>query len=151
MRASPPIEIAVSRYGWWRGAIAALVLVSAATTLGWLLASVGQIGWGFGAAAAATTLASIGLASTCLRTPPMTLRWDGQAWHLAAAGEAGGRPGELQVAVDLGPWMLLRFATQADGGRRAVVWLPVQRPGLEARWHAVRCAVHAPRPRIEPR
>jgi len=28
----------------------------------------------------------------------------------------------------------------------AVTWLPVQRRGLQAHWHALRCAVYSPRP-----
>jgi hypothetical protein len=54
--------------------------------------------------------------------------------------------GELQVAIDLGAWMLLHFVP--DVGHRAcsVSWLPVQRRGLESQWHALRCAVYSPRP-----
>ena len=37
-------------------------------------------------------------------------------------------PGELQVAIDLGAWLLLRFIPDAAGVRAS--WLAVQRLGL---------------------
>jgi hypothetical protein len=55
-------------------------------------------------------------------------------------------PGNVAVVIDLGPWMLLRFT--ADAPPRTT-WLPVQRRGLEAQWHALRCAVYSPRPVAE--
>jgi hypothetical protein len=39
--------------------------------------------------------------------------------------------------------MLLRFTPDAPA---RMTWLPVQRRGLEAQWHALRCAVYSPRP-----
>ena len=73
--------------------------------------------------------------------PAQSLRWDGRAWQLDAAA------GELSVAIDLGPWMLLCFMPE---GRGRCSWLPIQRRGLEAHWHALRCAVYSPRPPAEP-
>ena len=49
------------------------------------------------------------------------------------------RPGTLEVAIDLGSFLLLRLR-----GGRGAVWLPVQRRGLEREWHALRCAVYSP-------
>ena len=72
--------------------------------------------------------------------PAQSLRWDGRAWQLDAAA------GELSVAIDLGPWMLLRFKPER---RARASWLPVQRAGLETQWHALRCAVYSPRPAAE--
>jgi hypothetical protein len=73
------------------------------------------------------------------------LRWTGARWQLTATGDAGdaGCDGNVRVMIDLGPWMLLRF-TPNDVRRRAGSWLPVQRSGLESRWHGLRCAVYAP-------
>jgi hypothetical protein len=76
-----------------------------------------------------------------LHQRPIDLRWDGQAWYLGDA-TSDAVPGELGVMLDLGAWMLLRFKPLPSG---KVVWLPVQRRGLEAEWHALRCAVYASR------
>jgi len=46
------------------------------------------------------------------------------------------------VAVDLGAFLLLRLVEQ----RRTIVWLPVQRRGVESQWHALRCAAYSPLP-----
>jgi hypothetical protein len=90
--------------------------------------------------ATAVALTMLALAVSLWRVPAQSLRWDGQVWRLDAV------PGELTVAVDIGPWMLLRFTPGAGSRTR---WLPVQRRGLEAQWHALRCAVYAPRPPAE--
>lgn len=88
-----------------------------------------------------------GLASA--RVQPVSLRWDGQLWHLGPPASVGHEPraGALRVLVDLGPWMLLRFEPAYSTWRHRSIWLPVQRLGLESQWHALRCAVHSPRPR----
>jgi len=43
------------------------------------------------------------------------------------------------VAIDAGSWMLLCFIPE---GQRRPRWLPVQRIGHEAAWHALRCTVY---------
>jgi hypothetical protein len=77
------------------------------------------------------------------------LRWDTRRWFLDATGgiPEETHPGNLTIALDLGAWMLLRFDPDAPlpAGRRTT-WLPVQRLGLEAHWHALRCAVYCARP-----
>ena len=76
----------------------------------------------------------------------LVLRWTGSSWvlrrHLESA--SGERVGTLAVALDLGNWMLLRFVDEQLPV--PTTWLPVQRGGPDADWHALRCAVHAPRP-----
>ncbi len=85
--------------------------------------------------------------ASLLRNAPLSLRWDSQRWHLGPLASAGDEPwpGSLAVALDLGPWLLLRFEHEADLRRRRITWLPVQRRGLEAEWHALRCAVYCAR------
>jgi hypothetical protein len=92
------------------------------------------------AVVAMAALGMFALAVSLWRVPAQTLYWDGRAWQLDAV------PGELRVAIDLGPWMLLIFTP--DAAARAS-WLPVQRLGLETQWHALRCAVYSPRPAAE--
>ena len=140
MRASPACQVSLQRFGAWRVAVCALALAGAAAMTGWLLGRESPLSIGLMMLAIAVALTMLALAVSLWRVPAQSLRWDGQAWQLDAV------PGELRVAIDLGPWMLLRFTPEA-GGR--VCWLPAQRRGLEAQWHALRCAVYAPRPSAE--
>ena len=62
----------------------------------------------------------------------------------------GREPRRRRCDVDARPRRLDAAALRARRGRaaRATRWLPVQRRGLEAHWHALRCAVYcARRPR----
>ena len=45
-----------------------------------------------------------------------------------------------------GAFMLLVLTRLHGSNRLARRWLPVQRRGLEADWHALRCAVYSPPP-----
>ncbi len=93
-------------------------------------------------AAGLLTLACAAAALTLLRQPTLALRWTGHAFCLGDAGDAG----RVEVAIDLGRVVLLRFV----GPRSA--WLPVSASSMDATaWHALRCAVHAgPPPPAEP-
>ena len=150
MRAFAAAQFTLTRFGAWRWAVLALSLLVLLAVGTWLVTqqAMGRAGW------LPCALAFAGLSIWVLaiqpRAAPLSLRWDAQRWHLGPADTAGHEPwtGDLHVAIDLGPWMLLRFkrdpSTAASGP--AVTWLPVQRRGLEAHWHALRCAVYSPRP-----
>jgi hypothetical protein len=145
MRAAPPFQVTLHRFGVWRGAVTALAGSGLATIAAWLAAQQQPIGLPTLSAAILAVLAIVALGRSLLRTPTTHLRWDGLAWHLGpSTGEPV--PGDLHVAIDLGPWMLLRFIPAAPAARRRTVWLPAQRRGLEGQWHALRCTVHSPRP-----
>ncbi len=137
MRASPACQVSLQRFGAWRMAVCSLALTGVAALAGWLLGRESPVSAGWMMLVTAVALTMLALAVSLWRVPAQSLRWDGQAWQLDAI------PGGLSVAIDLGPWMLLRFMPKAGGRAR---WLPVQRCGLEAQWHALRCAVYAPRP-----
>ena len=141
MRASPACQVSLRRFGAWRIAVIALAVAGAAAMAAWLVGRDSPASAGLSMLVAAAALPMFGCAVSLWRVPAQDLRWDGQAWQLDAA------PGELSVAIDLGAWMLLRFRPE---GQRRNRWLPVQRLGLEAQWHALRCAVYSPRPRAEP-
>jgi len=152
MRASPSFQVALRRFGIWRGVVLALAVLGCAAMFAWLL---GRDPWVplEAASVALAALATAGLAVSLSRVEAADLRWDGRCWHLSRPAAPHGEPvpGELRVAMDLGPWMLLRFMASAPASRARVVWLPAQRRGLESQWHALRCAVHAPQPaRAEP-
>jgi hypothetical protein len=138
MRAPIALEARPSRI--WRGAVLALVGAMVAAVAAWC-ATVGDavpllVQGAVVTAAAVAAVAALQLAMA----PPAALRWTGAVWELLPA--AGGEPvrGTASVAVDLGGWMLLRFS--ADGSGRAS-WLPVERRGDEAGWHALRSALYS--------
>jgi hypothetical protein len=144
MRAAPAFQVSLRRFGVWQGAVLALAGLAIAATLAWLLTGEHPIEPFAWAASALSVLAVAALAGSAVRVPAATLRWDGRGWH---HGSGAGEPtmGDLSVAIDLGRWMLLRFTPTAPAGA-PLVWLPVQRMGLEPHWHALRCTVHSPRP-----
>ena len=49
--------------------------------------------------------------ATLMRRQAISLRWDTQRWNLGPASSVGEEPwpGHLEVSLDLGVWMLLRF------------------------------------------
>jgi hypothetical protein len=96
----------------------------------------------------ASLAAAIGLSASLSAVVPLTLRWDGQGWTLGPAASAGNEPwpGEVTVCIDLGNWLLLRFRHRSSGCWPKVTWLPVQRRGQQAQWHALRCALYSTRP-----
>ena len=148
MQRTPPLDATIEHFGVWRTGIGIAVGLGAATLITWLLTFpsplpvAGVAGLTAGAAALA---GAIWLAGS---TRPMRLQWDGQTWRAGASAldPADAPPAELTVAADLGGWMLLRLAIEATADRRRTVWLPAQRRGHEAHWHALRCAVYSPRP-----
>lgn len=148
MRASPAFQVVLDRFGVWRGAVTCAALSGAVVMTVWLVSQPplpGAARWGL----ALSAFALLMLGATAARVRPVSVRWDGQLWHLGPPGSAGHEPhdGQMRVLLDLGPWMLLRFDRAEASRRSRAVWLPVQRRGLESQWHALRCAVYSPRPR----
>ena len=156
MRAAPPLEFTVRRFGAWRAALALLAVLGAALMAQW---------WHGADRPRPPAMALVALAGALLAALPLAqsrrlhackLRWDGQRWHLAVAQASarshGGEPaaGQLAVAIDLGGWLLLRFAAEAVAATRLRVphaaWIPLQRRGLEGEWHAIRGTLYSPRP-----
>jgi hypothetical protein len=147
MRAAPAFQVSLRRFAIWRAAVLTLYVLGAAATLAWLVTRERPVAWGL-VAMALLALAALAVAARALwRIAPADLRWDGLVWHLARPNRDA-LQGTLSVAIDLGSWMLLRFAPSSGTGARATaaIWLPVQRRGIEAQWHALRCAVHSPHP-----
>ena len=148
MRASPPCDVALRHFGVWRAAIVLIGLGVLATLVAWALRVPHSPVSGWIAAAAATAgLATLAVCASLWRPASGVLRWDGLGWTFVP-GIAGAEPesGRVEVSVDLGSFMLLRFIREAPPERRAVRWLPTQRRGLEREWHSFRCAVYSPRP-----
>ena len=147
MRASPAFQISLQRFGQWQAAVGALALLGMLALAIWWLqyesTHVGAVASGLCMTAAVV----LALAYSLARVPALRLRWDGQAWHLApaSASDDAAVPGELAVMLDFGAWLLVRFTPLTASQRPVVSWLPIQRRGVEAQWHALRCALHAPR------
>jgi hypothetical protein len=148
MRASPAFQVVLDRFGVWQVAVLASALAGGVVMLAWLASSLPSVSVASRCAAAVAALALLVLGARAARVAPVSLRWDGQHWHLGPPESAGHEPasGALHVALDFGPWMLLRFAPAESTWRTRATWLPAQRRGLESRWHALRCAVYSPRP-----
>ncbi|RZS47451.1 hypothetical protein [Sphaerotilus mobilis] len=95
------------------------------------------------AAAALSLLATPALAVAFWRLgqpSAQVLRWTGQTWQLLAPGVAA-QVGEVELAIDLGDWLLLRHRSMQ--GRHT--WVPVAAHPSPLGWHALRCALAASR------
>jgi hypothetical protein len=151
MHAPPAFQFTVQHLSLWRLALAILSLLVSSSLLVWVFA--------FSAASGPfTSLWLLGLFSVvavmvlCImplwRTATCSLRWDTQAWHWGPPNTRGYEPqtGAVDVALDLGPWLLLRLTPssllQSNRLRHKVQWLPVQRLGHEAAWHALRATLY---------
>ena len=145
MRAAPPLELNVTCYGAWRIGLALLVATAwAALAAWWWSMPEPRQGW-IDAIAALGAVAPL-WAAVSLRNPgPLAIGWDRERWQLDR-GDPATQVGDLAVAIDLGRWMLLRFTPDVGQSGRRTAWIPVQRRGHEAQWHALRCALFAPRP-----
>src|SRR5690606_14212754 len=113
MRAAPAVSVSIRRFGAARGAIAFACTAAASAWLAWtVLWMRHEPSWYLVVAAFAVCLA-IGLGASTLTSEAARLRWDGESWHLGpldvASGPTGPSRGRIDVAVDLGAWMLLRF------------------------------------------
>jgi hypothetical protein len=67
---------------------------------------------------------------------PSDLNWNGSQWQWQELA------GDVQVALDLGAWMLLRF-DPVRGRRR---WIAASRASAVGPWAALRAALYARRP-----
>lgn len=141
MHAPAAFQLSVSHYGVWRGALGLMALLVLATAAVWA---------GAGALAGPGWVGLLGLTALLPlwrlgRCGAVSLRWDTQCWHLGPLATRGQEPwsGRMQVALDLGDWMLLRLQPAGPTPfRRSGHWLPVQRRGHEQVWHTLRCTLY---------
>jgi hypothetical protein len=148
MRGSPSCVVEIRRFGAWRVAVGVVAAAAIGTLCAWLvLAPWGQV-TAARIAVGLAALSTLALATSLFRMPSGTLRWSGSSWSFSDLAAASATPvtGDVDVALDLGAFLLLRFACLDTRGRRKVRWLAVQRRGLEREWHSFRCAVYSPRP-----
>ena len=148
MRSAPTLQISVTRYGIWRTFVLLLAGSACASLIVWWWLQPAPVARSVSAVAAIGVLASLACAAGLWRARPSALRWDRQHWHLVC-GSAAEQTGELAVAIDLGAWMLVRFAPESAAGgpsrRWRPAWIALQRRGLEAHWPTLRCALYSAR------
>ncbi|MEO8310562.1 MAG: hypothetical protein ABI520_05265 [Caldimonas sp.] len=145
MRESVFSEVRLRRFDVWRAALAVVAAIAIATLAAWAMAMLdSQSNSGRASVVALAIVLGAGTAAIAVslaRAQPGLLACREGVWTFAP--DAGAvRTGALEVAIDLGAFLLIRLGE----GRRASVWLPVQRRGLESQWHALRCAVYGPPP-----
>ena len=147
MRSFAPAQFTIRHFGLWRVALWALVLACAASLAAWWFAVPGRPVDATLLALALAFAVVVALVRPLAFPAAVSLRWDTRCWHLGPQGSVGREPfaGEVSVAIDLGPWMLLRWHPAEGSALFAPGWLPVQRRGMEPQWHALRCALHSPR------
>jgi hypothetical protein len=148
MRTSLACHVSLRHFGVWRAAVGLLALLSISVLLAWAVS--GRELWSAAAMAAAAlaAMAVILLAASVARIEPATLQLHEGGWTFThdRLNGAGSSHGSVDVAIDLGSFMLLAFRPELPSGRRgARRWLPAQRRGHEHDWHALRCAVYSPR------
>lgn len=157
MRAAPPVEVQLAS-GRRERCILVLLHAWAGAQCGVWAALWGELpaAWTW---AAALSLAGLMAGLGCrlgLRSLPACgtaagaprLRWDGRQWWLHAGADAQQRVQQVQVAIDLGPWLLLQLLLEPD---RSTRWAVVDARSAGAAWHGLRRAVlaHAGRPSVD--
>lgn len=121
--------------GAWRGVVTLLPALAAAALLAWGAAHL-QLPSGLAWPALALMVLSVAvLAWRSARPQPLLLAWDGQRWT------ADGCAGDLDLMMDLGPWMLLRL--RPDDTTRPAVWIPVSATDAGTARHALRAALYS--------
>ena len=143
MRESVFFEVRLRRFEAWRAAVAVVAAIAIATLAAWAMAMLGsQSASGRGAVislAAVLGAGTVALAMSLARVHSGLLACREGAWTFTPDSGAI-RTGALEVAIDLGAFLLIRLGDR----RRTSLWLPVQRRGLESQWHALRCAAYGP-------
>ena len=143
MHSPPAFQVSIVHFGVWRALCAGMAAAAVLTAVMWAATMAGHSAWVW----LWPLAVSAGCAMLLRRPMPFRLRWDTQDWFVEPGeGRALAGPGALQVALDLGGWMLLRFAPVAGGPAR---WLPVQCRGHEPAWHGLRSTVYCARSPVD--
>ena len=148
MVGSPAFQITVPSQSIWRGAVLALTLVVIAVLIAWAAQPGHSQGPVLRWLAFASVAVVLGLAVSLWRMPAFELGWDGERWLVSSLQPGANEPlaGYIEVHLDLGHWMLLRFIPQDRTGKARSQWLPAQRAARDPLWHSLRCALYGGRP-----
>ena len=144
MRAASPLSVTIERFGVWNGFLGCLAALLCLCCGAWFaLSRDGGMPWKLALLAFIASGSLLGLL-TSARCAPVVLRWDSRRWYsshgVGADRESG--PWRVRVLLDLGGFMLLRLEADDSAIPLKPLWLPLQRHGLRAHWHDLRCALH---------
>jgi hypothetical protein len=134
VHAAPPVRVSLGRSAGWMVFVCLCIGFAAANVAAWvLLRNEAPV-----AMALVSGLVAAALAAWRMQRSPMPadLNWDGSQWQWQ------GLAGDVHVALDLGPWILLRFDPIV--GRRR--WIAASRACTVGPWAALRAALYARRP-----
>jgi hypothetical protein len=137
MRLAPPVAVDCDGGGAWRWIQALLSAFASAHLAAWGAA---RAEWPLEWQVAVAGLAAIAAGALVLRAlprAPVRLAWDGESWTLGAHDNRG----EIEVMIDLGPWLLLRFRSEVAVAA-SPRWLSVGGEPARGQFHALRTAVY---------
>ena len=138
MRAAPPVDVPVSAAGVERTASALLYAAAAAAAA---LGAQSLLERPIGLPALIALAVCAAVSGWYLWRPPAgRLRWDGRAWSLVQASGQVRAVGQLQLQVDLGRWVLLRWRGE---GEPRTTWASLRAADAGAAWHGLRVALAA--------
>ncbi|MEO6361951.1 MAG: hypothetical protein ABIO71_01860 [Caldimonas sp.] len=145
MRETLSCSVELRHFGVWRWSIGVVALFAAASTGAWAVLSTDSAPMLARVGAAAVTALLLAGALMLLQVRAGTLSLHAGKWCFAPFDDrSASEEGTLAVALDLGHFLLLILRSPGESGRIVRRWLPAQRRGLEAGWHALRCAAYAP-------
>ena len=145
MRGSPAFQITLRNFSVWRVAVATIALGVVVVLAAWAVDTAPQ-SQPKTLAVLVVIAAVLWLALRLWQVPVGVLAWNGERWQFKAAHSEGSEwvDGSLEVRLDLGHWMLLRFVCEDGACAPRVRWLPAQRDELDSNWHRLRCAIYSP-------
>ena len=143
MFAAPPVHIHLVPDRLGRGFALVCTSLAAANLTAWCMAWASAPA---GLRVVSVTLAAAAAAALTWRLLARrsdaagALTWDGSAWQWASAADSLWQ-GNVQVMIDLGPWLLLRFRATAPARRER--WWAISRRTAAGQWPAWRAALYA--------
>ena len=149
MHAAPPVRMKLAPDARWHGFVSLCAGLAAANAWGWIATALRWPAMAVVAVAGLAAMLAIALTAWALRrgeAAGSVLNWDGAVWSWAP-GSTQPIVGEPRVAIDLGAWMLLRFAPIEPPARAR--WLTLSRRQAAATWPLWRAVLFSPRPSPE--
>jgi hypothetical protein len=142
MRSAPPVSVRCSGGAAWRGLQTLLFTAAAAALCAWWLQS---RHWPLAWVALPASKVAV-LAWVATRPRPRTIAWNGQDW------QCDGLRGRLEVVLDLGGFLLLRWRGLGSGSRGShgpTRWLPVTAAEAGPAWQGLRVAAYGRQPAVQ--
>ena len=146
MRAASTLQVTLREFSAWHGALAALTTSVVIVLTAWALHPGRPQSSSMLLLAGAAIAVALHLAAVLWRVPAVRLGWNGESWQLKLAQAELAEPlaGRLEVRLDLGNWMLLRFVPDPESADQPAIWLPVQRGAPDLNWHELRSVIFSP-------